>query len=522
VNFAALLDFHARSDPDALALVDDPTGRNWSWAELLDAVIGAQRGLAGIGIEPGDRLGLATYNRPEFVILLLAALRGGVIPALFNVRWGETELGLAIEDCAPKAVLAEPTLAESVVDRAIADRDCRLLVVPEDGAAWASGDLADILLPGEDAATPPVGRGDEDLAEIMYTSGSTGRPKGVLLHHGLHFANALSLQERLLLKRQDVGLVVCPLFHLSGRVVWEMAMGAGGPLVIGRRWRKDEFARLLREHRVTYTHIITNAINELAKDEEVDAGDTLRVTLFGGGQTAEQQAVSYEQRFGGVLCSGYGRSEGGYSWELPDRAVRQINRNGLPLAGTAEIRVVDPDGVAVEAGRAGEIRMRGDGVARGYWERPDLDADAFDEAGFMRTGDVGTFDRDGYLTFEGRIDRMIKTGGENVHPTEVEEVLLRMPAVVAAAVVGMDDERLSERITAAVVVRDAGTDGPLIDDWCREHLTGFKRPRQVVLFDEMPELGSGKIDFRAVKEMLERADQVGADEVDSNQQKEMR
>jgi long-chain acyl-CoA synthetase len=503
VNFAALLDFHARSGPDELALVDDPTGRSWTWSELLDAVLGAQRGLAAIGIEPGDRLGLATYNRPEFVILLLAALRAGVVPALFNVRWGEHELGLGIEDCAPKAVLAEPGLAETVVAPAIGAADCRLLVAPGDEDEWAAGDLAEVLLAAEGEAPAPVGRGNEDLAEIMYTSGSTGRPKGVLLHHGLHFANALSLVERLRLERQDVALAICPLFHLSGRVVWEMAMGVGGTLVLGRRWRKDEFARQLREHRVTYTHIITNAINELAQDEEVDAGDTLRVTLFGGGQTSEQQAVSYEERFGGVLCSGYGRSEGGYSWELPDRSLRQINRNGRPLAGTAEIRVVEPDGTPVPAGQAGEIRMRGDGVARGYWERPDLDADAFDPEGFMRTGDVGVFDPDGYLTFEGRIDRMIKTGGENVHPTEVEEVLLRMPAVAAAAVVGLSDERLSERISAAVVLGDGETDVDGIDAWCRERLTGFKRPRTIVLVEEMPELGSGKIDFRAVKEMLE-------------------
>lgn len=499
MNAAARLDFHARSDPAGLALVDDPSGRTWTWADLLADVERAQCGLAELGIGAGERLGLLTWNRPEFVVLHLACLRAGVIPALYNMRWGADELRHAVADADPVALVGEGS-SGAVIEAALADHRATAILIPaEDGEPSPA---LERLLGARGEAPPAVDRADDDLAEIMYTSGTSGRPKGVLHHHGHHLANSAALIDHFVLRRGDVGLAPFPLFHQSGQTVWSVALGLGGPLVLTRRWQRGDFARLLREHRVTYTHLISTAVNDLAADRELetDPEGTLRLTLFGGGQTSDLQALAYEERFGGVLCSGYGRSEGGYCWEDPDRERRRFDRNGRPLRGTAELIILGPEGERLGAGGTGEIRMRGDSVSPGYWRRPDLDEVSFDADGFMLTGDLGSFDEEGCLTFRGRADRMIKSGGENVHPSEVEEALLRMPSVAAVAVVGIPDERLSERIAAAVVLRGADVDA--LETWCRENMAGFKRPRTIAALDELPLLGSGKVDYAAVTERL--------------------
>ncbi|MDO8211094.1 class I adenylate-forming enzyme family protein [Conexibacter sp. CPCC 206217] len=504
MNVAAQLDLHARSDPAALALVDDPSGLRWSWAQLRRDVAGAQRGLAARGLRAGDRVGLLLDNRPEFAILFLAAVRGGVVPVLLNTRWSAAELRLALEDSGARMLVCERRLVEQVGAPAVEGLACELVV-----------ETGDLLLDALDPIPPTLQRADDDLAEIMYTSGSSGRPKGVLHHHGHHLANAASLIDHFELRRQDVGLVPFPLFHQSGQTIWSLALALGGPLVIVRRWRAEQFPRLLRKHGVTYVHLITTAVTDLAGEagaprgavaDAREGGSSLRLTLFGGGSAGVEQAAAYERRFGGVLCAGYGRSEGGYSWEPPDRARRRFDRNGIPLRGTAELRIVDPlTDAPLPPGAVGEIRMRGDAVARGYWRRPDLDAAAFDGDGFMRTGDLGVLDDDGFLTFEGRADGMVKSGGENVYPSEVERVLLRQPAVVAAAVVGLPDARLGQRVAAAVVVREPHEIEAALDAWCRAELSGYKRPRAFAICEQLPLLGSGKVDYGAVMELFVEA-----------------
>lgn len=515
MNFAFQLDLHARSDPDALALVDDPTDRRWTWSQLLADVAGAQEGLGRLGLGVGDRIGLLLHNRPELIILFVAALRAGIVPVLLNVRWSADELRLALDDAEPEALVCERTLADDVGVPATRGLGCRLIAGPADGgsdpgslesAQAPSGaiDLAEVLRPASGPVPPPRARSLEDLAEVMYTSGSTGRPKGVLHHHGHHVANSLSLIDHFELRRQDVALVPFPLFHQSGQVIWSVAFALGGPVVLMRRWRGANFARIVEAHRVTYTHLITTAVTELAAtDDHGRDTSSLRLTLYGGGSTSADLAHAYERSYGGVLCSGYGRSEGGYSWEPPDRERRRFDRNGTPLRGTAELRVVDVEtGVPCPTGNVGEIRVRGDAVARGYWRRPDLDRSAFDDEGFMRTGDLGVLDADGYLTFKGRADGMIKSGGENVYPSEVERVLLSMPAVAAAAVVGVPDPRLGQRIAAVVVPGEEATSVEAVDAWCRARLSGYKRPRSIVLVDAVPMLGSGKVDYAAVARLL--------------------
>jgi len=228
----------------------------------------------------------------------------------------------------------------------------------------------------------------------------------------------------------------------------------------------------------------------------------LRQTWCGGGAIGPELMAAYEDRVGGVACEGWGRSEGGMSWNAAAGTQRKIGTQGAVLTQICELRIVDARGQDVPQGDEGEILVRGDTVIGSYWRRPDLDAAVIDEAGWMRTGDMASVDADGFVVFLGRADHMIKTGGENVYPAEVEGMLLDLPGVREAAVVGLPDDRLSQRVAAAVVA-DSMLSSRDVEEWGRAHLAGYKRPRTVVLVDSIPRLANEKVDYPAVRRLIE-------------------
>jgi acyl-CoA synthetase (AMP-forming)/AMP-acid ligase II len=244
------------------------------------------------------------------------------------------------------------------------------------------------------------------------------------------------------------------------------------------------------------------------------ATSSLRATLAGGGSVPVSKLEHYEDLIGGIVSTGYGRTEGAAAWNPLDRASRRLESNGRPLAHATEIRVTDEAGVVAPPDGLGEIAVRGKATARGYWRRPDLTERLFDDQGWMRTGDVGRFDADGFLYFVGRLDHGVKTGGENVNPGEVETILMEHPSVRDVAVVGVPDERLGEAVTALVVPAAVGFDAAAVLDWCRSRMAGFKRPRRIVVVDQIDRLVTRKVDYRRARQVARERLQQDAGDAD--------
>lgn len=518
MNFASLLDVHARSRPSDIALYDTSEGRDYTWGGLQAEVNGLGNSLVELGVRREDRVGILMYNSSDFLLAFLAAMKLGAVPVPLNVRWSRTDIEFVLEDSGATLVFCGPGLVSTatfllergIVNCVISADESERDVLPVAGAFLQR----DLIVAGGDIfdACP---RQNSDIADITYTSGSTGSPKGVIHHHGYHFANFLSLAEHCRLGNQDVGLALSPLFHQSGQMVWSIAHGLGGPLVVTPRWDVERFLASIESYQVSYMHLITTVLIDVVNNPETvtSAYDTssVKVTLSGGGTASAEQLEQYEERVGGVLCGGYGRTEGGFCWETPVKDVRRLGRNGRPLGNNADVRIVRTETRDdVGTGETGDILMRGDGVSPGYWSRPELNSQVFDADGWMRTGDVGYWDEEGHLYFEGRRDQMIKTGGENVYPADVENTLLQMPEIAEVAVVGVPDERLSERIVALVVARDSSLTADLVKQWGRRNMTGFKRPRTVVMIKHLHRLGSQKLDYAWAKQVA--AEHVGSED----------
>lgn len=513
MNFASTVARHARSDPDAPALLyRDETvsyraldGQANAFANILRAS----------DINDGDRVVLYLPNVPAMVTVYLGCLKRGAIPVPVNQRYTERELQYALNDLAPRILVTVPDLLENVPP--VVDTTVEAVYLAEADRTDRSPDAAAVeslldAIDGRCRSYDAVPKLNETVASVMYTSGSTGDPKPVVHQHGFHHAISGGRLSFFDLSRTDVALVTSPLFHVSGLGVLDMALAAGSPVVLQRHWNPEAFLSAVEIHDVTYTHLITTVLIELVEQDHalLDSYDTdaLRIVLTGGGSMTAQHVDQFESLVGGTVCEGYGRTEGGFAYNRPGE--RSFGTNGIPTYDINDLRIVDQEsGEPCDRGETGEIQVRGEGVSAGYFDRPGLTDEAFIQDDWMHTNDLGWLDEAGFLHFVGREDDMIKTGGENVSPSDVEAVINEVDGVAEAAVVGVPDDRWGERVAAAVVRSDDDLNRETIDRYCRDHLAGFKLPRTIVFVDTLPKQGSGKLDRSAVVALLSKRSESG-------------
>jgi len=495
MNFASLLDLHRRNDPDAPAVRYEDVA--WTYGELDTRVNRFANLLEARDVADGDRVALLAPNVPEYVVAYFGAIKRGAVPVPVNNRLGSEEIAYVIGDAEPTAVFVSHDLADT-------------LPAPDDTTVefvqvFGPSEPIDETLAPYPAEFDTVTKQNREPASIMYTSGSTGSPKGVVHQHGYDFAVAGGRVAFFELDRTDVGFVLSPAFHISGETIMLMAVYLGCPFVLQRDWGLERFLENLERHGVTFMHLITTVLVEIAESssERLDRYDTAELVLVvtGGGSLTAEQIEFFETHVGGFVSEGYGRTEGGSAFN--PIGARRPSSNGVPLENSTELRVVDPSTNRPQPpSEEGEIVVRGDGVTVGYHDRPGLTGQYVDDDGWMHTEDLGRFDEDGYLYFTGRMDDMIKTGGENVHPREVERILLSIPGVSEAVVVGTPDPKWGERVSAAVVTEDESITEAAIDSRCRKRLAGFKVPRRIVFFDALPKQGSQKINRSVVADMV--------------------
>ncbi len=354
----------------------------------------------------------------------------------------------------------------------------------------------------------------EHLGVLLYTSGTSGRPKGVMLSHDNVTANVRQCIEHLGLRsgRGLTFLGALPQFHSFGlTVLTVMPLTLGARVVYAPRFVPQKIVRLFREHRPDVFIGIPAMYNALLQVHDASPDDfaSLRIAVSGGEPLPDAVADAFRQRFGVTIAEGYGLTETSpvTNWCRPDEF--RPHSVGRPLPGI-EQRIVDPEtGRTLPPGRDGEVRIKGPNLMMGYFKQPRATAEMFDEQGFLRTGDIGRFDRDGHLSITGRLKEMLIIAGENVFPREIEEVLARHPAVKAAGVIGRRDPVRGEIPIAFVELREgAAFDERDLRTFLRERLANFKIPHQIHPVEALPRNPTGKLLRRELHVLLDRPAQV--------------
>ena len=496
MNFAHFLEMYARASPEAPALVDRRC--RLSFSELDDLAGRFAQYLTDEGLRPGDRIAICLPNRAEAVIAFLGAFKSGVVAVPLNWRLADADLARLVIHCAPGCVLTTTQRAA-----ALARPNIPVLDV---GEAVRAGSFWERMLAGKSAGTALPCQ-NSAIANLLYTSGTTSFPKAAIHTHGMRVSIAAAMADSFRLSSADVALAISPLFHTGGFSVFSNAIFSGCKLVLLENWDVGDFLDAIESERVTFMHLITTIVVDITRaDPGLFQRDmrSMRMT-WGGGHAVDPEVFRlFERRIGGVFVLGYSRTEGGLTYNLPDPALRKFDANGYANHNSSQIAIYDPDNdTLVPSGTPGEIVVRGDGVSPGYWDGEYVRIRAPIDGGWQRTGDRGILDADGTLHFLWRYDDMIKTGGENVYPSEVEKVLLALPYIKDAVVLGIPDNRLGQRVAAVVVTSDPSILADQIDKACRAALPGFKIPRAVSIVEALPRLGTQKVDIAACRRILE-------------------
>ncbi len=480
--------------PEREALMD--RGRRLTYRQLNRRVNRLCRVLAGLGLAGGDRLAMLSYNCAEFVEVIMAAARMGLVLVPLNWRLTAAELGFMLADSGARALVFDPEL-EGLAAELKRERPLDALVALGPEPALGGEPYEGLLAGAEDAPFVPELPVDADSPHIiMYTAGTTGKPKGAVLSQGASLWNAINLQLDLGFTKEDRDLLVLPMFHIGGIGLFTLPMlYAGGTVVIQRTFDPAQTLRLLAEERVTLFFGVPAIFLFLIQHPEfkAEAFEGVRVVMCGGAPLPASLVQQYHQA-GIVLQQGFGMSEAAPSIATlaKERAVAKAGSIGQPLFHV-QVRIAGEDGAELPADEVGELLIKGPNLMQGYWNRPEATEEAF-AGGWFHTGDLARMDLDGDLYIVDRKKDMFISGGENVYPAEVEDAIYELPQVSEAALIGVADQRWGEVGRAFVVVKK----GQSLDaEGLLAHLAGrlakYKIPKSVVFLDALPRNAAGKV-----------------------------
>jgi long-chain acyl-CoA synthetase len=498
-NLACLAEraFERRGDYEALLF----EGRWYGSGELFERSRRLGAGLVELGVRPGDRVIVTMANSPEVGIVYQALWRAGAVVTPVNFLLAVEDLRHVIADSEAAAVITTPEFAGKIRD-ATADAAVRHLVCS--GSEEEQGFVPLAHLEQSDPK-PVVARSDEDLAALLYTGGTTGRAKGVMLTHAnLDFTGAAAHRASYV-PGITRGLTSLPLSHAYGLLVTLAGMHSPerGVAVLMRWFEPARFLELIGEHQIQITAVVPSMLQLLLSQplEQYDLS-SLRFITSGGAPLAPEVAEQFTRRLPTVsIRQGYGLTETAALISTNPVGHEKPGSVGLPVPGT-EVRILDERGSELPTGEVGEICARSPGVMSGYWRSPDANAEAL-RNGWLRTGDLGYRDQDGYLFIVDRKKDLIIRGGFNVYPRDVEDALLEHPAIEAAGVVGRPDEVHGEEVIAFVSLRPGAeiTSEDLVE-WGRRRIGGYRYPREVHLLDALPLTNVGKLDRKALRAEL--------------------
>jgi len=512
-------------------------GAPTTYRELGEQVSRAAEGLRRLGVRAGDRVALVLPNSPQHVVAFYAALRLGAIVIEHNPIYTPRELRHQFEDHGARFAIVWDKLADTVAEFP-ADLALEKIVSVDITAALPLAKRLALRLPiarakaaREQLTSTPrskrplawekllthgtlsrkhAGPVLDDIALLQYTSGTTGTPKGAVLTHSNLRANAMQGRAWVpgLRDGEETFYGVLPLFHAYGLTLClTFAMSIGAKLVLFPKYDLELVSAAAKKSPPTFLPAVPPIYDQLARAAARGTVDlsTVRFAISGAMSLPVATVDRWEAATGGLLVEGYGMTESSpVALGNPIGPSRRPGTVGVPFPST-DIRVVDPDDPTVDRpqGEAGELLLRGPQVFQGYWNRPSDTAATLLDGGWLRTGDIATVSPDGFVTIVDRLKEIIITGGFNVSPSEVEDVLTSHPDIAGAAVVALPKSSGQEDVAAAIVLREGVHVEPdAIRDFCKARLAAYKVPRRVVIVDDLPRSLIGKVQRREVRERL--------------------
>src|SRR5712692_4244362 len=471
---------------DKPALIDGPTGRAWTYAQLEDSVRRTAASLAKKGFKKGDVFGIFSTNCPEYAIAFHAVAMLGGINTTLNPLYTAEEAAQQLKDAGAK-------FADKAREAAQASQVEELFVFGEAEGATPFDSLLE-----SDGDVPRIEINPlEDLVALPYSSGTTGLPKGVMLTHHNLIANMCQMDGLDYFHRDDTLLCVLPLFHIYGLVVvLNMGLHLGATVVTMPRFDLEQFLGLIQKYRVTLSHIVPPIVLKLAKDPSVEKYDlsSLKMIFSGAAPLGPELSRECLQRIGCGIRQGYGMTETSpVTHSSPaDPAQMKLGSIGPPAPNT-DCKLVDPaSGAELRTNHEGEVCVRGPQNMKGYLNNPEATARTIDKDGWLHTGDIGYADEDGHFYIVDRVKELIKYKGFQVAPAELEAILLTHPAVADAAVIPCKDDEAGEVPKAFVVVKSE-TSAAAIMDFVAVRVSPHKKIRAVEFIDQIPKSLSGKI-----------------------------
>ncbi len=482
-------------------------------------------------LKQGTRVAIMMPNLLQYPIALYGILRAGMVAVNVNPLYTARELHHQLNDSGAEAMIILANFAH-VLAEVIDDTPVRRVILTEIGdmCPWPKRSIVNfmvkyvkrmvpdfklseydsfhaVLQKGAKQTHKPVSLGHEDMAFIQYTGGTTGVSKGAVLSHGNMVANVLQSEawfKPLLHSSSEAIITALPLYHifsLTANCLLFTKLGGLSILITNPR-DLPAFVNTLKTSRFTCITGVNTLFNALANTPGIEAVDWSKVTMSFGGGMAVQEAVAkqWQELTGTVLIEGYGLTE-----TSPAAIINPMNTDhfsgtiGIPISSTL-VEIRDNDGNVMPMGEAGEVCIKGPQVMQGYWQRPEETAMVLDEAGWFKTGDIGFMNQDGYIKLVDRKKDMILVSGFNVYPNELEEVVAHHPDILEVAAIGVPDDHSGEVVKLFVVAKDKSLTEDSVMDYCRENLTGYKRPKYIEFMDELPKTNVGKVlrkDLRA-------------------------
>jgi len=493
---------------DALIYEDRLIG----YRDLNDRVNRLANSLLKMGIKKGDRIALLLHNCPEFIEIYYASAKIGTTFVPINNLLKQSELKQTLEYVSPRLLFIDPEYAE-LIDSIGKELKFIELFIGLKGVSSTNFKQYDFMIEQGVPGEPDVQVSDDDVMNMLLTSGTTGRPKGVLRTHRQNFINAMTEAVEMKIDYDDRALFLAPPYHVTIESVFCRHVLMANTIVILREGKFDPQKVLdtLAREKITMLQLVPTTINALIQEENIEAYDLghLRLLMYAA---SPMPAALLKRAIKKLKCQFmqlYGQTETGpYTTTLrPEDHVAEGSEIQLARLASAgrpvldcEVRIVDEEGKDVPVGEVGEIIVRSEAVTIGYWNLPEETAKTL-RGGWLYTGDMGRLDDGGYVYIVDRKHDMIISGGRNIYPREIEEVLYQHEAILEATVIGIPDEYWVEAVKALVVLKDGmkATEEEIIA-YCKEHLASYKKPRSVEFRKELPKSPTGKILKRQIRE----------------------